>query len=286
MFHSTLSTDQNHLIHRNPNGTITLAHIPTGETMHSYIGPCAEAELLYIEQSQLRERLLRDVPKDLVVFDLGLGAAANALGAIECQKRLRSDFGKVSRKLHVISFENDLSGLQLAYANLGEFPFMSGSVDAVQALLERGRWRSDDANIEWELKLGEFPTSLGDAPSPEIIYFDFYSPRATPGLWSIEIFKKLFACSNPETMLYTYSASTKVRVAMLYAGFFVGFGRATTSKRDTTIAATNLTRLVRPLGDQWLGQLRRSHDFLPYGTALAEKDLILARVLAHKQFDR
>ncbi|HEX8909067.1 MAG TPA: tRNA guanosine(34) transglycosylase Tgt, partial [Anaeromyxobacteraceae bacterium] len=52
-----------------------------GEVMHPVVGATAEAERLYVAQSRLRERLAEPGPP-LVLFDVGLGAGANALAAV------------------------------------------------------------------------------------------------------------------------------------------------------------------------------------------------------------
>jgi len=48
--------------------------------MHVGLGPAEEAEALYVKQLQIVERL-RASADEFVVWDVGLGAAANALHA-------------------------------------------------------------------------------------------------------------------------------------------------------------------------------------------------------------
>src|SRR5947208_12117921 len=79
-------------VHRAPGGFASIRQISSGEIMHSRTPPMVEAHRLYIEQSDLAERL-RVPPKKsgvpesatpLVIWDVGLGAAANAMAAILC----------------------------------------------------------------------------------------------------------------------------------------------------------------------------------------------------------
>src|SRR2546427_7733319 len=56
----------------------SLAH---KETFHPVIGPVAEAEALYVGQLQLRERV-ENTRGEFVIWDVGLGAAANVLTAL------------------------------------------------------------------------------------------------------------------------------------------------------------------------------------------------------------
>src|SRR5438270_8870705 len=55
------------------------------ETFHPVIGPVAEAEALYVNQLQLLARLERH-SGEFVIWDVGLGAAANALTVLRRSK--------------------------------------------------------------------------------------------------------------------------------------------------------------------------------------------------------
>src|SRR5215212_5992445 len=60
-------------------GFASIRQLSSGEIMHSRTDPMKEARELYVEQSRLAERL-RENPtgEPLVLWDVGLGAAANA----------------------------------------------------------------------------------------------------------------------------------------------------------------------------------------------------------------
>ena len=83
-------------------------------------------------------------------------------------------------------------------------------------------------------------------------------------------------------MLVTYSASTRTRVSLLLAGYFVGAGPSTGNKGETTAAATRRGLLAEPLGARWLERWERSSARAPHGEELtAELDRALR---AHPQF--
>jgi tRNA U34 5-methylaminomethyl-2-thiouridine-forming methyltransferase MnmC len=54
-----------------------------------------------------------------------------------------------------------------------------------------------------------------------IIYFDAFSPNAQPGLWTKEVFEKLYGMLNEDGILVTYCSKSVVRKAMQAAGFTV-----------------------------------------------------------------
>src|SRR5947209_6428911 len=122
-----------HEVFYNKNGTASIRHISSGEVMHSSVGPHEEATLLYIKQSRLEERLGQANDEPLVLFDVGLGAGTNALAALHCYYEVAKS--KTPRRLHVVSFETDLSGIELALANKEKLPFIEEFEAGVRTLL-------------------------------------------------------------------------------------------------------------------------------------------------------
>src|SRR5689334_10405309 len=88
------------------------------ETMHPGIGPEAEAEALYVRQTGLVERLRAHVG-EFVLWDIGLGAAANVLTA------LRRTSGVASR-LRILSFDHSADPLRFALRHSSELPHLEG----------------------------------------------------------------------------------------------------------------------------------------------------------------
>ena len=104
-------------VHRAREGFFSIRQISSGEIMHSRTDPMEEARQLYVEQARLAKRLGERSVEPLILWDVGLGAAANAMAAIECYET-----AKPERPLHIFSFENDLDPLRLAAAHLKSFP--------------------------------------------------------------------------------------------------------------------------------------------------------------------
>ena len=96
------------------NGTYSVRSLADAETFHPVIGPVAEAEALYIRQLRLLDRIAKTAG-EFTVWDVGLGAAANAMSAILCYEA-QAAAGPV-RPMHLISFENDLDALRLEIAD-------------------------------------------------------------------------------------------------------------------------------------------------------------------------
>lgn len=127
---------------------------------------------------------------------------------------------------------------------------------------------------------------------PHAILFDAFSPAKNPAMWTLPLFTNLFQLLDPQRpcALTTYSRSTILRVTLLLAGFFVGAGRATGLKEETTIAANDLSLIAEPLDRRWLERARRSHSAEPLMEPVYRIAPLSAKcweqLQAHPQFGR
>ncbi len=271
------------------NGVRSVRSLAEGETFHPVIGPVAEAEALYVRQLRLRERLAAH-PGEFVIWDVGLGAAANALTVLRAMRDLPVD-------VRLVSFDHTLEPLRFALQHAEELGYLVGYGKLVATVLAQGQATLQTApqTIRWETHVGDFPTWLATAkqtfPAPHAILFDAYSPAKNPAMWTLPLFTNLFRQLDPARpcAMPTYSRATLLRVTWLLAGFFVGVGHATGEKEETTLAANTLSLLLdEPLDRKWLERARRSTSAEPLHTP-GYRQAPLApetweRLQAHPQF--
>ena len=259
-----MSTTDRYQLVQLANGVHSVHSVTHRETFHPVIGPVAEAEALYVRQLRLVERR-RAHAGEFVIWDVGLGAAANALTVL---RALRSGAGRV----RMVSFDHTLEPLHFARQHHGPLGYFSGYENAVETLLEKQRAEFADGaqSVEWELHVADFPTLLtrpaaAALPKPHAILFDAFSPAKNPAMWTRTLFTDLFRLLDPQRpcALPTYSRSTMLRVSLLLAGFFVGAGHATGEKEETTIAANTRALLTEPLDRRWLERARNSTSAEP-----------------------
>lgn len=243
-----------HEVVRTSKGALAMRSLETDEVMHPGVGPLVEAEHLYVRQSRLRERLSES---RLVLFDVGMGAGSNALAA----RRAAMD-APTEAFLDMISFERDLDALTVALGAPEAFGLQGEAGEAARALLSSGR--HENARVCWQLRHGDLLQALATEPlRADIVFWDPFSPKANPDLWTVGAFTVLRRTAGPHCTLFTYSASTTVRLALLLAGWAVGVGDAIGEKAHTTVAAVDVNDLAHPLDRAWLTRLHRPDVRLP-----------------------
>lgn len=257
-------------------GALSIRNKRVGEIMHNPLGPWREIQDLYIIPSQLKKRLglsIKSSDQNLVLYDVGLGAGSNAMGAIlTAFKAMKEKGPKIG--LNILSFEQDLALAQFALEQQENFPEFSWAWDAFQDLLDHGFWKHPEYPITWALHPGDFTQTLNKSlPLADLIFYDPYSPGQNQEMWTYETFNKLrqkcHSSPDQESLLLTYSRSTSIRAALLLASFYVGHGRGIGLKEETTLASTRLQALEFPLEQRWLDRWRRSHA--PFPSDLAEE---------------
>ena len=254
-----MSTDSGYQLVRLNNGICSVRSLADAETFHPVVGPVAEAQALYVNQLRLRERL-QNYAGEFVIWDVGLGAAANALTVLRATRDLTC-------RIRLMSFDHTLEPLKFAMKHTAELGYFGGYENHLEEFIRAHRVSFQDGgqSVNWEFHLGDFPAWLATSklavPPPHAILFDAYSPARNPAMWTLPLFTNLFQRLDPQRpcALPTYSRSTILRVTLLLAGFFVGVGHATGEKEETTIAANDLSLIAEPLSARWLERARRSH---------------------------
>ncbi len=254
--------------------------LESGEAMHPAAEPDSEAAGLYVQQSSLEARLQEETDQPLVIWDVGLGAAHNAMAAIRCIEKAGT-----RRPVHIVSFENDMDALKLAKTQMPVFPHLQHA--APHHLLTTGLWRSKNLPIEWSLRHGDFLEELAAAHAPHLIFFDPFSAKTDHALWTLACFKKVRdATAGHDCELLTYSTSTAVRAGLLAAGFYVHQGKGIGQRAEATIALTRGERLARGQGldARWLSRWERSSARYPSDLTDEGRTGFDAAIRGHSQF--
>jgi queuine tRNA-ribosyltransferase len=235
------------------SGARALKDAAVGEVMHPGLGPIEEARRLHVEGSGLAERIASPASTPLVVYDVGLGAGSNAAQAIALRERMGA-----GRELMIFSFETDLAAYRFALEHPETFGLPVAAPDLLKGLATDRGW-------EWLLVEGGALEGMPRQPvKAEVLFWDPFSFRACPELWSVRAFAIALAASAGDAVLTTYSSSTTVRTAMLLAGWAVGHGPVLGAGRGTTVAARDAAALADPLDAGFLERRARSSAPWPH----------------------
>ena len=246
------------------NGAHSVHSLAHHETFHPVVGPVAEAEALYVRQLRLAERLQHH-KGDFVLWDVGLGAAANPITALRATR-------DIPCTIRLLSFDHTLEPLAFALQHRASLQYLAGYEPHLERLLRDRQCTFQDGaqTVKWEVHVADFPSLLTQPAArqfaqPHVIMFDAFSPATNPAMWTLPLFSNLFRLLAPDRpcALPTYSRSTILRVTLLLAGFFVGVGHATGEKEETTIAANSLDLIAEPLDRRWLQRAHRSTSAEP-----------------------
>lgn len=228
---------------------------------------------MYVAQSGLADLL--KTRSQVTVWDVGLGAAANAMAALNLANEISKG------QLLLLSFERDLGSLQLALQHPNLFPYLDRHEP--RKLLEHGRTHS--TSVSWCLMYGDFAEQADGAPTPDIIFFDPFSLRTDGPMWSWPCIQMLGRrLKARDGVLVTYSVSTAVRAGLLATGLWVAKGEGSGRRRESTIAVGPGNQAVRNwLGTEWIAKWRVSSAQFPF--MVTHQDNFSRCVREHPQFN-
>ncbi len=271
------------------SGAHSVHSLAEAETFHPVVGPVAEAEALYVRQLDLVRRF-REAKEEFVVWDVGLGAAANPVTFLRA-------VAEAPGRIRVLSFDHTLEPLEFALRHVEHLDYLRGYEEPLHRLVREHHavFNPGGPRVEWSVRVHDFPSLVQQAeaatwPKPHVIMFDAFSPAKNPAMWTRPLFARLFQLLDPDRpcALPTYSRSTLLRVTLLLAGFFLGVGHATGEKEQTTIAANSPALVREPLDRRWLERARRSTSAEPLETAVYRQAPLSKatweQLLQHPQF--
>lgn len=256
-------------VERETESFFTLKETTRQEKMHPFSAQ-NEPETLYVQGtgmpayfSSAGER----AHSEIIVWDVGLGMAANAMAIWNCAGSRLPE----SSSLKLLSFENDITALEIALSKAALFPWLRSK--APHLLVKNRNFSSQDERLRWEVIEGNFLetfTSLSE--KPDFIVYDPFSFKVDPSLWSLECFQKIREfLGDHDTLWVSYSHSTLIRAKLLKAGFNLFRGAGISTLTETTIATIRpLSRTQHQLNsEQWISpeefsdKFKRSSVFSP-----------------------
>ena len=204
------------------DGSLTLRSEVLGEQYHSLHGALNESVHVFI-----RNGLDRAAAGPVDILEVGLGTGLNALLTWCHADRAERAVRYTALEPHPLPADA-LAALGHA-RTVGEpdrdsefLRMMTAPADALQELSPWFRFMWTQRPLH----------GLEPREAFDLIYFDAFSPRVQPELWTVESFRHVHALLRPGGALVTYCAKGEVRRAMLAAGFAVQRLQGPPGKRE------------------------------------------------------
>lgn len=198
------------------DGSFTFFSEEFGESFHSRYGAKAEAFQKFAQATDLAEKAEQ---ADLVLLDVCYGLGYNTAAALEVIWGVNPEC-----RVTVVGLELDATVPRAAISP----PLIEVWSPQVQQVLHAIAQQHSYTRptLTATLLIGDarqtIQTLVQKNFQADAIFFDPFSPRRCPQLWTVEFFQLVTRCLSPVGKLATYSRSASVRSAMLAAGLQIG----------------------------------------------------------------
>lgn len=223
------TNNPDHCLVTTADGSHTIHLRSLDEHYHSRHGAAQEARHIFIRHGYAAVQPI--VPSRLRLLEMGFGTGLNALLTWESATRDALPVSYTTVEAHPLAN---------ALVDRLNHPAQTPTRDAaiVFAALHDSAWGVPHvfgrsfSFIKWPLRLQDFqPEEAFD-----LIYYDAFSPKVQPELWTRAIFEKMYALLAEGGMLLTYCAKGEVKRNLKAAGFSVENLPGPPGKREITRA--------------------------------------------------
>ena len=198
------------------DGSFTFFSETFNEAFHSRLGAKQEALLKFAQATDLATRAEQS---SLCLLDVCYGLGYNTAAALEVIWTVNPDC-----QVTLYALELDISVPQAAIAppliNIWSSPVQ----EVLKAIAQQQHYTTENLNAT--LLIGDARQTVQQLCQidfqADAIFFDPFSPRRCPQLWTVDFFTLVVQCLAETGKLATYSRSASVRAAMLEAGLKIG----------------------------------------------------------------
>ncbi|MBM0742266.1 hypothetical protein JOY44_11650 [Phormidium sp. CLA17] len=198
------------------DGSFTFFSKTFNEAFHSRFGAKQEAFLKFAQATDLADRAAQP---SICLLDVCYGLGYNTAAALEVIWTVNPDC-----HVTLYALELDITVPQAAIAPPLIDIWSPPIQDILTAIAQQHHYIT--ANLNATLLVGDARRTIQQLHpinfQADAIFFDPFSPRRCPQLWTVEFFTLVAQCLISTGKLATYSRSASVRAAMLEAGLKIG----------------------------------------------------------------
>lgn len=238
----TKPNEQQSKIQATDDGSHTLYSPQFDQYYHNPNGAVAESRHNFFEKNGLLNHLPE--AESLTILEIGFGTGLNLLLLMDeyLDKELQCEINFYSIEGFPVEADTARS------FNYGEYLTHPELLDKLPPIFEQVEPGINEFNLLPNLSLylfnGLFEEFIAQNLQADFIFHDPFSPGVNEELWTGEVFKKLANWSSSDAVLTTYSAASKARGAMAWAGWKVAREDGALGKREMTVASLNPKKLA------------------------------------------
>ncbi len=232
---------EEHEIRKTDDGSTTIYSSTFNQNFHNKYGAATENRYVFFERSGILEALKSSKP--ITILEIGFGTGLNLILLADFLHEITNPPRIVYQSVEAFPISSDLAK-QLDFSDFVTFD-LTKSLSAIFGELEPGQNIFHPVqNLELRFFNGFFKDFNASNLNADFIFFDAFSPKANPDLWTADVFKHLKELSSQDVILTTYSAAVQARAAMASGGWLVARAPGVLGKREMTIAALSPSKLL------------------------------------------
>jgi len=211
------------------DGSSTLYSPDYDETYHSTNGALSEAFSKFCAPCRIAEAAKKGA---VSILDVGFGLGYNILAALHLIKNVNS-----ACAVEIVSLEKEILPPRLLNAIA-----VPQGYGAAYALVRKAAalLLHEEGNTRISVLVGDARTTIrGITDRFGAVFFDPFSVRKNPEMWSVEFFREVAKRMKEEAILSTYSSSTPVRCGLMESGLKIAPAPGDEMKREGTLASRN-----------------------------------------------
>ncbi len=197
-----------------------------GETYHSQTGAVEEALKKYATPCKIKE--LAKNKKKIAILDVCFGMGYNSAMAIDVALEENPHC-----EVEVVGLEYDPEIIKKIQDVNPDIDFFTHYKKLTPENLQ-----FKHGNVTVRILLGDARETVKELSNDhfDAIFFDPFSPKTAPDMWTVEFFKEMYRVLNNEGLLATYSCARMARDNMSKAGLFYGDGPIVGRRGPGTLA--------------------------------------------------
>ncbi|MBW3011389.1 tRNA (5-methylaminomethyl-2-thiouridine)(34)-methyltransferase MnmD [Candidatus Woesearchaeota archaeon] len=202
--------------HVTEDGSVTFISKKYDEAYHSLTGAREEAFKKYAEPCKIKELAKKG---NISILDFCFGLGYNTAAALDVALKENPNC-----KITVVALEIDeeiLAQIDKLTPEIDHYDIIK-KLSRQEGKIKEIKETSENKNIHIKLLVGDARETLDLIQEKfDAVFFDPFSPKKCPELWTEEIFAKVNKLMNKDAILATYSCAGEVRRNMKEAGFKV-----------------------------------------------------------------